>query len=82
MAPRHSEIVERWTKDSGIRIRFLDNAPESPTGLPIVFSPGMTDFADEYVEMLQFFAPRQMIVVEAVAKSQPVDIARLTMPAN
>jgi len=64
MAPQHGEIVERWTKDSGIRIRFLDNAPESPTGLPIVFSPGMTDFADEYVEMLQFFAPRQMIVIE------------------
>ena len=56
--------VERFTRRSGIRIRYLDNAPRAPAGLPILFSPGFTDFADEYVEVLEFFAPRRMLVVE------------------
>lgn len=57
-------IVERWTARSGPRIRYLDNAPADEVGLPILFSPGLTDFADEYVEMLDFFAPRRVLVVE------------------
>ena len=56
--------VERWTSRSGVRIRYLDNAPARPAGLPVLFSPGITDFADEYMEVLEFFLPRRMIVVE------------------
>jgi pimeloyl-ACP methyl ester carboxylesterase len=29
-----------------------------------LFSPGLSDFADEYREMLDFFAPRRVLVVE------------------
>ncbi|MGE0881867.1 MAG: alpha/beta fold hydrolase [Acidimicrobiia bacterium] len=57
-------ITERHTTGSGVKIRYLDNAPADPVGLPIVFSPGLTDFADEYVEMLEFFAPRRVLAVE------------------
>jgi pimeloyl-ACP methyl ester carboxylesterase len=57
-------VVERWTARSGVRIRYLDNAPEAPVGLPILFSPGLSDFADEYLEMLAFFFPRRAFVVE------------------
>jgi pimeloyl-ACP methyl ester carboxylesterase len=57
-------IAERWSGRSGPRIRYLDNAPIEPVGLPILFSPGLSDFADEYVEMLEFFAPRRVLVVE------------------
>jgi pimeloyl-ACP methyl ester carboxylesterase len=61
-------IAERFTDRSGVRIRFLDNAPghlgDSSVGLPILFSPGFTDFADDYVEVLEFFAPRRALVVE------------------
>ena len=55
---------ERWTLRSGPRIRYLDNAPDAPLGLPILFSPGLSDFADEYVDLLDFFAPRRILVVE------------------
>lgn len=57
-------VTERWTERSGPRIRYLDNAPDHPVGLPILFSPGLSDFADEYVEMLEFFLPRRVLVVE------------------
>jgi non-heme chloroperoxidase len=55
---------EGFTSRSGVRIRYLDNAPAQPVGLPILLSPGFTDFADEYEEVLTFFAPRRVIVVE------------------
>jgi pimeloyl-ACP methyl ester carboxylesterase len=57
-------IVERFTTLSGVRIRYLDNAPAEPAGLPILFSPGFTDFADEYTEVLDFFGSRRVLVVE------------------
>jgi non-heme chloroperoxidase len=56
--------VERWTTGSGIRIRYLDNAPEAPLGLPVLFSPGLTDFADDYLALLELFRPRRVLVVE------------------
>jgi non-heme chloroperoxidase len=57
-------VTERWTDRSGPRIRYLDNAPAQPVGLPILFSPGLSDLADEYVDMLGFLAPRRVLVVE------------------
>jgi pimeloyl-ACP methyl ester carboxylesterase len=57
-------IAERFTVRSGVRIRYLDNAPAVPAGLPILFSPGFTDFADDYAEVLEFLAPRRALVVE------------------
>jgi pimeloyl-ACP methyl ester carboxylesterase len=57
-------IAEHFTLRSGVRIRYLSNAPADPTGLPIVFSPGFTDFADDYAEVLEFLAPRKALVVE------------------
>lgn len=56
--------VERWTTGSGVRLRYLDNAPADPVGLPVVFSPGVSDFADDYLAALEFFRPRRLIVVE------------------
>ncbi len=57
-------VVERWTQRSGVRIRYLDNAPAAPAGLPILFSPGLADFADDYLPLLEFFCPRRVLVVE------------------
>ena len=57
-------ITERWTDRSGPRIRYLDNAPDAAAGLPILFSPGLSDFADEYEPMLELFAPRRVLAVE------------------
>jgi non-heme chloroperoxidase len=57
-------VREGWTTRSGIRIRYLDNAPRKPVGLPLLFSPGLTDFADEYLALLEVFSPRRALVVE------------------
>ncbi|MGO8861304.1 MAG: alpha/beta fold hydrolase [Acidimicrobiales bacterium] len=57
-------MVERCTSGSGARIRYLDNSPAEPVGLPVLFVPGLSDFADEYVGMLGFFHPRRVLVVE------------------
>jgi pimeloyl-ACP methyl ester carboxylesterase len=57
-------VVERWTDRSGPQIRYLDNAPIEPVGLPILFSPGLSDFVDEYIEMLDFFVPRRVLAIE------------------
>ncbi len=62
--------VERFTERSGVRIRYLDNAPSEPRGLPILFAPGVTDFADEYIEVLEFFLPRRALVVEVRGRGQ------------
>ncbi|MFI5053412.1 MAG: alpha/beta fold hydrolase [Acidimicrobiia bacterium] len=56
--------IERFTTRSGVKIRYLDNAPADPAGLPILFSPGVTDFADEYGALLEYFLPRRVLVVE------------------
>lgn len=55
---------EAFTERSGARIRYLDNAPADAIGLPILLSPGFTDHADEYIEVLEFFVPRRVLVVE------------------
>lgn len=62
---------ESFTTRSGVRIRYLSNRPADSTdtgsvgaGLPLLFSPGLSDFADDYSEVLELFLPRRMIVVE------------------
>lgn len=60
----HPMTAERWTSRSGVKIRYLDNGGEAAAGLPILFSPGLTDFADDYEAMLAFLLPRRVLVVE------------------
>jgi pimeloyl-ACP methyl ester carboxylesterase len=57
-------VQDVWTERSGVRIHALDNAPDSPAGLPLVFVPGLSDVAEEYVELLGHLAPRRTLVVE------------------
>jgi pimeloyl-ACP methyl ester carboxylesterase len=57
-------VEDLWTERSGVRIHALDNAPATPTGLPLVFVPGLSDVADEYLELLEDLAPRRTLVVE------------------
>jgi non-heme chloroperoxidase len=56
--------TERWTTRSGPRLHYLDNAPAEPEGLPILFAPGLSDLADEYLDTLEHFEPRRMLAVE------------------
>jgi pimeloyl-ACP methyl ester carboxylesterase len=56
--------LERYVNNDGVKIRYLDNDPPSPVGLPLVFVPGITDFADEYHAMLDFVTDRRLLVIE------------------
>lgn len=56
--------VERLIENDGITIRCLDNDPSQPVGLPVVFVPGITDVADDYLESFDCFADRRWVVVE------------------
>ncbi len=62
--------TERWTTRSGIRIHFFDNSPGTSVGLPVLLSPGVTDFASEYVEVLKHLLPRRVVVVEVRGRGE------------
>ena len=55
---------ERFVSNDGVRIRYLDNDPVRQAGLPVVFVPGVTDFADEYEAMVELFESRRLLVIE------------------
>jgi non-heme chloroperoxidase len=55
---------ERYASNDGLRVRYLDNDPPRPLGFPVIFVPGITDFANEYEEVLEFFGRRRLLVVE------------------
>ncbi len=55
---------ERFVSNQGLRIRYLDNDPSRPDGLPVVFVPGITDFADEYEPMADLFGSRRLFVID------------------
>jgi non-heme chloroperoxidase len=57
-------LVESWTRRSGPLVHYLDNAPARPRGLPVLFAPGLSDAGSEYTEMLEWMAPRRLLVVE------------------
>src|SRR5579871_2412520 len=56
--------AERFADNDGVKIRYLDTDPAEPVGLPIVFVPGIVDTADDYVEALEVFGNRRVLLVE------------------
>ncbi len=57
-------MIERFTNNRDIRIRYLDSGPGAPSRTPVVFVPGITDFADDYLPMFECFGDRRLLVVE------------------
>ncbi len=57
-------LVESWTRRSGPLVHYVDNAPARPRGLPVLFAPGLSDASTEYTEMLEWMAPRRLLVVD------------------
>ena len=55
---------ERFAVSGGIKIRYLDNGLEGSGRLPILFSPGITDFADDYLAVFDLITDRRLVVVE------------------
>jgi len=57
-------IYERFASNVDVRIRYLDNQPIAKVGEPVVFVPGITDFADEYEAVFDLLGNRRLLVVE------------------
>ena len=56
-----STALSRFASHDGVRIHYLDSGGDD-RGAPIVFVPGMTDVAADYVEVLPLFGRRTVVV--------------------
>lgn len=54
-------VTSQFVDNGGVRIHFLDSGGDD-RGAPVVFVPGMTDVADDYVEVLPLFGRRAVVV--------------------
>ena len=54
-------VTSRFTDNGDARIHYLDSGGDD-RGAPIVFVPGMTDIADDYVEVMPVFGRRTLVV--------------------
>ncbi|HUJ67681.1 MAG TPA: alpha/beta hydrolase [Acidimicrobiales bacterium] len=58
-------VEERFVDHDGVRIRYLDNGQSPrPELLPVVFVPGLTDCAEDYLQMFELFGDRRLLVIE------------------
>lgn len=55
---------EQFVVNGGTRIRYLDSGVGGDSRLPLIFSPGITDFADDYLPMFDLITDRRLLVVE------------------
>ena len=75
-------VVSRFTHNGDVRIHYLDSGGDDH-GAPIVFVPGMTDVADDYIEVLPLFGRRTIVVEvrghgESGAPASGYDLAMLS----
>jgi non-heme chloroperoxidase len=54
-------VTSRFVHNRDVRIHFLDSGDDG-RGAPIVFVPGMTDVAEDYIEVLPLFGRRTVVV--------------------
>jgi non-heme chloroperoxidase len=54
-------VNSRFTDNGDARIHYLDSGGDD-RGAPIVFVPGMTDIADDYIDVMPLFGRRTLVV--------------------
>jgi non-heme chloroperoxidase len=54
-------VNSRFTDNGDARIHYLDSDGDD-RGAPIVFVPGMTDIADDYIDVMPLFGRRTVVV--------------------
>ena len=59
--PMPATVQSRFTENGETRIHYLDSGGHD-RGAPIVFVPGMTDVADDYVEIMPLLGRRTAVV--------------------
>src|SRR6478752_3923851 len=75
-------VRSRFTHNGDVRIHYLDSGGDDH-GAPIVFVPGMTDLAADYIEVLPLFGRRTVVVEvrghgESAAPASGYDLATLS----
>lgn len=61
MVPVRATVQSRFTANGQTRIHYLDSGGPD-RGAPIIFVPGMTDLADDYVEIMPLLGRRTAVV--------------------
>ena len=61
MVPVRATVQSRFTENGQTRIHYLDSGGPD-RGAPIIFVPGMTDLADDYVEIMPSLGRRTAVV--------------------
>lgn len=57
-------VREGKADNAGIGIRYLCGGGDLSAALPVVLVPGITDFADDYLEIFDLFVDRRLVVIE------------------
>ncbi len=59
---RPAPSLSRWVHNDRVDLHYLDTGDVGPEGAPVLFVPGLTDAADDYVDVLATFARRVVVV--------------------
>ena len=52
----------RFVDNDGVRLHVIDSDPDDHSAAPVVFVPGMSDVAEDYVPVLDAFGRRTVVV--------------------
>ncbi|CAM4480479.1 alpha/beta hydrolase [Paenibacillus tarimensis] len=57
-------LLSKIIDNSGTKIHYLDSTHASDPALtPLVISPGLSETAEEYMDLLEFMLPRRSVVL-------------------
>src|SRR5438477_12276680 len=57
-------IDGHWAANGKVRLHYLDTGTDGGTALPVLFVPGVSDTAEEYADVVEFFQPRRALVMD------------------
>lgn len=56
-------ISEGWVENQDVRIHYIDSYPENSKGIPIVFIPGLSESAEDYLNLMSFLSTRRCVAI-------------------
>lgn len=62
-------IDSRFIDNNGVMIHYLDSNPESLQA-PLLICPGLSETAEEYVDLMEFLSPRRCVVLSFRGRGQ------------
>ena len=56
-------ISEGWVENQDVRIHYIDSYPENSKGISIVFIPGLSESAEDYLNLMSFLSTRRCVAI-------------------